>query len=61
MSVGASTAALRSRGHQPRAGLRDRAEQIACEVLRMETARDVNNYLREQTQRLIPRYDEVRA
>jgi phosphotransferase system enzyme I (PtsI) len=36
-----------------------RAEQIAREVLRMETARDVNNYLREQTQRLLPRYDEV--
>jgi phosphotransferase system enzyme I (PtsI) len=37
----------------------DQAEQIAREVQRMETARDVNNYLREQTQRLLPRYDEV--
>jgi phosphotransferase system enzyme I (PtsI) len=37
----------------------DQAELIAREVLRMETARDVNNYLREQTQRLLPRYDEV--
>jgi phosphotransferase system enzyme I (PtsI) len=36
-----------------------RAEQIAREVLRMDTARDVNNYLREQLQRLLPRYDEV--
>ncbi len=36
-----------------------RAEEIAREVMRMETARDVNNYLREQTQRLLPRYDEV--
>jgi len=33
------------------------AEQIAHEVLRMETARDVNNYLREATQRVLPRYD----
>ena len=37
------------------------AESIAHEVLRMETARDVNNYLREQTKRLFPRYDEVRG
>jgi phosphoenolpyruvate-protein phosphotransferase (PTS system enzyme I) len=37
------------------------AEAIAREVLRMETARDVNNYLREQTKRLLPRYDEVRG
>ena len=36
-----------------------RAEQIAREVLGMDTSRDVNNYLREQLQRLLPRYDEV--
>jgi phosphoenolpyruvate-protein phosphotransferase (PTS system enzyme I) len=36
-----------------------KAEEIAREVLRMETARDVNNYLREQTQRLLPGYDEI--
>jgi phosphotransferase system enzyme I (PtsI) len=36
-----------------------RAEQVAREVLRMDTSRDVNNYLREQIQRLLPRYDEV--
>jgi phosphotransferase system enzyme I (PtsI) len=33
------------------------AEQIAREVLRRETAHDVNNYLREQANRLLPRYD----
>lgn len=27
---------------------------VAQEVLRMETARDVNNYLREQTRRILP-------
>jgi phosphotransferase system enzyme I (PtsI) len=37
------------------------AEQIAREVARMETARDVNNYLREQTTRLLPRYDEAKT
>jgi phosphotransferase system enzyme I (PtsI) len=30
------------------------AVQVAQEVLRMETARDVNNYLREQTRRILP-------
>jgi phosphotransferase system enzyme I (PtsI) len=30
------------------------AEQVAGEVMRMETARDVNNYLREQTRRILP-------
>jgi phosphotransferase system enzyme I (PtsI) len=29
-------------------------EQIAREVQRMETARDVNNYLREQARRILP-------
>jgi phosphotransferase system enzyme I (PtsI) len=28
--------------------------QIAQEALRLETARDVNNYLREQTRRILP-------
>jgi phosphotransferase system enzyme I (PtsI) len=32
----------------------DEATQIAQEALRMETARDVNNYLREQTRRILP-------
>jgi phosphotransferase system enzyme I (PtsI) len=30
------------------------AAQVAQETLRMETARDVNNYLREQTRRILP-------
>ena len=30
------------------------ANQVAQEALRMETARDVNSYLREQTRRLLP-------
>jgi phosphotransferase system enzyme I (PtsI) len=30
------------------------ATQVAQEALRMETARDVNNYLREQTRRILP-------
>jgi phosphotransferase system enzyme I (PtsI) len=32
----------------------EEASQIAQEALRMETARDVNNYLREQTRRILP-------
>ncbi len=32
----------------------DEATQVAQEALRMETARDVNNYLREQTRRILP-------
>jgi phosphotransferase system enzyme I (PtsI) len=32
----------------------DEATQVAREALRMETARDVNNYLREQTRRILP-------
>jgi phosphotransferase system enzyme I (PtsI) len=32
----------------------DEATQVAQEVLRLETARDVNNYLREQTRRILP-------
>ncbi len=32
----------------------DEAVQVAQEALRMETARDVNNYLREQTRRVLP-------
>jgi phosphotransferase system enzyme I (PtsI) len=32
----------------------DEATQIAQEALRLETARDVNNYLREQTRRILP-------
>jgi phosphotransferase system enzyme I (PtsI) len=30
------------------------ATQVAQEALRMETARDVNNFLREQTRRILP-------
>jgi phosphotransferase system enzyme I (PtsI) len=30
------------------------AEQVAQEAMRLETARDVNNYLREQTRRILP-------
>src|SRR5579885_2051080 len=30
------------------------AEAVANEVMRLETARDVNNYLREQTRRILP-------
>jgi len=30
------------------------AEEVAREVMRLETARDVNNYLREQTRRVLP-------
>ena len=30
------------------------AEQVAQEALSLETARDVNNYLREQTRRILP-------
>jgi len=32
----------------------DEATQVAHEVMRLETARDVNNYLREQTRRVLP-------
>jgi phosphotransferase system enzyme I (PtsI) len=32
----------------------DEAVQVAQEALRMETARDVNNYLREQARRILP-------
>jgi len=32
----------------------DEATQVAQEALRLETARDVNNYLREQTRRILP-------
>jgi phosphoenolpyruvate-protein phosphotransferase (PTS system enzyme I) len=32
----------------------EEAKQIAQEALRFETARDVNNYLREQTRRILP-------
>jgi phosphotransferase system enzyme I (PtsI) len=32
----------------------EEANQVARETLRMETARDVNNYLREQTRRILP-------
>jgi phosphotransferase system enzyme I (PtsI) len=32
----------------------DEAKQVAEEAMRLETARDVNNYLREQTRRVLP-------
>jgi len=32
----------------------DDATQVAQEAMRLETARDVNNYLREQTRRVLP-------
>jgi phosphotransferase system enzyme I (PtsI) len=32
----------------------DEAVEVAHEVMRLETARDVNNYLREQTRRVLP-------
>jgi phosphotransferase system enzyme I (PtsI) len=32
----------------------EEANHVAQETLRMETARDVNNYLREQTRRILP-------
>jgi phosphotransferase system enzyme I (PtsI) len=32
----------------------EEAGQVAREAMRLETARDVNNYLREQTRRLVP-------
>ena len=32
----------------------DESKLIAQEVMRLETARDVNNYLREQTRRILP-------
>jgi phosphotransferase system enzyme I (PtsI) len=32
----------------------DEATEVAREVMRLETARDVNNYLREQTRRVLP-------
>ena len=32
----------------------DEAKEVAREALRLETARDVNNYLREQTRRILP-------
>jgi phosphoenolpyruvate-protein phosphotransferase (PTS system enzyme I) len=32
----------------------EEATQVAAEALRLETARDVNNYLREQTRRILP-------
>jgi phosphotransferase system enzyme I (PtsI) len=32
----------------------EEAKQVALEALRLETARDVTNYLREQTRRIMP-------
>jgi phosphotransferase system enzyme I (PtsI) len=32
----------------------DEAKQVAHEAMRLETARDVNNYLREQARRVLP-------
>ena len=32
----------------------EEAKQVAQEAMRFETARDVNNYLREQTRRILP-------
>jgi phosphotransferase system enzyme I (PtsI) len=32
----------------------EEANRVAQEVMRFETARDVNNYLREQTRRILP-------
>ena len=32
----------------------EEAKQVAQEALRQETARDVNNYLRDQTRRILP-------
>jgi len=32
----------------------DEATGVAQEAMRLETARDVNNYLREQTRRIMP-------
>jgi phosphotransferase system enzyme I (PtsI) len=32
----------------------DETKQVAEEVLRLEAARDVNNYLRERTRRILP-------
>ena len=32
----------------------DETKQVAQEAMRLETARDVNNYLREQTRRILP-------
>jgi phosphotransferase system enzyme I (PtsI) len=32
----------------------DEAVQVAGEARQLETARDVNNYLREQTRRILP-------
>ena len=32
----------------------DEAVAVAQEAMRLETARDVNNYLREQTRRILP-------
>ena len=32
----------------------DEATEVAQEAMRLETARDVNNYLREQTRRVLP-------
>jgi phosphotransferase system enzyme I (PtsI) len=32
----------------------EEANQVAQEALRQETARDVNNYLRDQTRRILP-------
>jgi phosphotransferase system enzyme I (PtsI) len=32
----------------------DEARQVAQEAMRLETARDVNNYLREQARRVLP-------
>jgi phosphotransferase system enzyme I (PtsI) len=32
----------------------DEARQVAQEALRLETARDVNHYLRDQTRRILP-------
>jgi phosphotransferase system enzyme I (PtsI) len=32
----------------------DEAKRVAQEALRLDTSRDVNNYLREQTRRILP-------
>jgi phosphotransferase system enzyme I (PtsI) len=32
----------------------EEAAKVAQEAMRLETARDVNNYLREQTRRILP-------
>ena len=35
-------------------GERKLSDHVATEAMRLETARDVNNYLREQTRRVLP-------